>query len=49
MAKDILWFHAVIWPCMLMALKDGDPKCYGFVELPRRDLFPRVLGAQGRR
>jgi methionyl-tRNA synthetase len=20
MAKDILWFHAVIWPCMLMAL-----------------------------
>ena len=36
MAKDILWFHAVIWPCMLMALKDGDPKRYGFVELPRR-------------
>jgi methionyl-tRNA synthetase len=21
MAKDILWFHAVIWPCMLMALE----------------------------
>lgn len=23
MAKDILWFHAVIWPCLLMAL--GEP------------------------
>ncbi|GAB4553262.1 MAG: methionine--tRNA ligase [Phycisphaerales bacterium] len=23
LAKDILWFHAVIWPCMLMAL--GQP------------------------
>ncbi len=24
-AKDILWFHAVIWPCMLMALDEGLP------------------------
>lgn len=25
MAKDILWFHAVIWPCMLMALGEALP------------------------
>jgi methionyl-tRNA synthetase len=33
-AKDILWFHAVIWPALLTALKDSDPK-YGFVQLPK--------------
>lgn len=27
MAKDILWFHAVIWPCLLMALNKPLPKC----------------------
>jgi len=27
MAKDILWFHAVIWPCMLMALDKPLPGC----------------------
>lgn len=27
MAKDILWFHAVIWPCMLMALGRELPRC----------------------
>ena len=26
-AKDILWFHAVIWPCMLMALGEDMPRC----------------------
>ncbi len=26
MAKDILWFHAVIWPCLLMALGQPLPK-----------------------
>ena len=26
MAKDILWFHAVIWPCMLMALDRPLPR-----------------------
>jgi methionyl-tRNA synthetase len=26
-AKDILWFHAVIWPCLLMALGRPVPKC----------------------
>ncbi len=33
-AKDILWFHAVIWPAMLLALR----RCPGFdwVELPER-------------
>ena len=25
--KDILWFHAVIWPCMLMALQRDLPGC----------------------
>jgi len=25
--KDILWFHAVYWPCMLMALHVPLPKC----------------------
>ncbi len=25
MAKDILWFHAVIWPCMLRALGEEPP------------------------
>ena len=25
--KDILWFHAVYWPCMLMALEIPLPKC----------------------
>ena len=26
MAKDIIWFHAVIWPCLLMALELEPPK-----------------------
>ncbi len=26
MGKDILWFHAVIWPCLLMALELPMPK-----------------------
>lgn len=25
--KDILWFHAVIWPCLLMALEVELPRC----------------------
>jgi len=25
--KDILWFHAVIWPCLLMALGEALPGC----------------------
>ncbi len=25
--KDILWFHAVIWPCMLMAMDKALPGC----------------------
>jgi len=25
--KDILWFHAVYWPCMLMAVDVPPPKC----------------------
>ena len=27
MAKEILWFHAVIWPAVLMALELPLPKC----------------------
>ena len=26
LAKDILWFHAVIWPCLLMAMKRELPR-----------------------
>jgi methionyl-tRNA synthetase len=35
-AKDILWFHAVIWPAMLMALQDTGKhgSRFGFVGLP---------------
>ena len=31
-AKDILWFHAAIWPALLLALKDRPG--YGWVNLP---------------
>lgn len=31
--KDILWFHAAIWPCLLMALRDSSPD-FKWVELP---------------
>jgi methionyl-tRNA synthetase len=34
-AKDILWFHAVIWPAMLMALRESDSARFDFVTLPR--------------
>lgn len=34
LAKDILWFHAVVWPALLMALHDADPQ-YAFIKLPR--------------
>lgn len=33
-AKDILWFHAVIWPAMLLALRDTGAPRFGFVALP---------------
>ncbi len=35
-AKDILWFHAVIWPAMLMALRDtaAHGTRFNFVGLP---------------
>lgn len=33
-AKDILWFHAVIWPAMLMALKECGGR-FAFVDLPK--------------
>lgn len=32
--KDILWFHAVIWPALLVALKNSGPE-YAWVELPK--------------
>jgi methionyl-tRNA synthetase len=32
--KDILWFHAVIWPALLMALRASGPE-YAWVALPR--------------
>lgn len=33
--KDILWFHAAIWPGLLLALKKIKGKAYDWVELPR--------------
>lgn len=33
-AKDILWFHAVVWPALLLALRQQPG--YGWVELPHR-------------
>ncbi len=32
--KDILWFHAAIWPALLMALRASDPAAFGWVALP---------------
>ncbi|MBM4108905.1 MAG: methionine--tRNA ligase [Phycisphaerae bacterium] len=32
--KDILWFHAVIWPALLMALRKSAPD-FAWVDLPR--------------
>ena len=37
--KDILKFHAVFWPAMLMAAE---------IELPKRDLHPRLPADEGR-
>jgi len=33
-AKDILWFHAIVWPAMLMALQESGGR-FGFVGLPK--------------
>ncbi len=33
--KDILWFHSVIWPALLTALKESGPD-YAWVELPKQ-------------
>ncbi len=33
-AKDILWFHAAIWPALLLALRKCDG--YGWVRLPQQ-------------
>lgn len=33
LGKDILWFHAVIWPALLIALKESGPD-FAWVELP---------------
>ncbi len=35
LGKDILWFHAVIWPALLMALRESSPE-YAWVQLPRQ-------------
>lgn len=34
LGKDILWFHAVIWPALLMALRSTGPD-FAWVTLPR--------------
>jgi len=35
LGKDILWFHAVIWPALLMALRESSPE-YAWVQLPKQ-------------
>ncbi len=41
MAKDILWFHAVIWPAMLMAIGEKPPRkvyAHGFFTIGGRKM-----------
>ncbi len=41
MAKDILWFHAIIWPAMLMAIGEQPPKkifAHGFFTIGGRKM-----------
>jgi methionyl-tRNA synthetase len=33
LAKDILWFHAVVWPALLLALRESGPE-WDWVKLP---------------
>ncbi|PFH32122.1 methionyl-tRNA synthetase [Besnoitia besnoiti] len=45
--KDILWFHTVIWPCMLMAAELPLPKCvfgHGFVTAADGEKMSKSLG-----
>ncbi|MFH0714227.1 MAG: methionine--tRNA ligase [Candidatus Diapherotrites archaeon] len=45
--KDILWFHAVIWPCMLYACDIPLPKSlyvHGFVNLKGSEKMSKSLG-----
>lgn len=46
MAKDILWFHAVIWPCVLMAAEISLPKrlfAHGFFTINNQKMS-KTLG-----
>jgi len=45
MAKDILWFHAVIWPAMLLALGKGEEFRARFGAEQPADLAPRCVYA----
>ncbi|CBZ51090.1 methionine--tRNAligase, related [Neospora caninum Liverpool] len=45
--KDIIWFHTVIWPCMLMAAELPLPKCvfgHGFVTAADGEKMSKSLG-----
>ena len=45
--KDIIWFHCVIWPCMLMSAKVALPKCvfaHGFVNAPDGVAMSKSIG-----
>ena len=46
--KDILWFHAVIWPAVLLALR-GSSSEWSWVELPRRVFGHGWWTADGRK
>jgi methionyl-tRNA synthetase len=45
--KDIIWFHCVIWPCMLMSAGVPLPKCvfaHGFVNAPDGSKMSKSIG-----
>ncbi|TVQ55994.1 MAG: methionine--tRNA ligase [Phycisphaerales bacterium] len=46
-AKDILWFHAVIWPAMLLALQNRPG--YEWAKLPKLLYFHSFWIAEGRK
>lgn len=45
--KDIVWFHAVIWPCMLFSAHVPLPRtvyCHGFINGPDGKKMSKSIG-----
>jgi methionyl-tRNA synthetase len=45
--KDIVWFHTVIWPCMLFSANVPLPRtvfCHGFINGPDGKKMSKSLG-----